>query len=165
MKTSKKKTNRLLPFALVVFLMLMGMGCEEEIATNCEGDNAQPVETFFTEDFEIATCQLNAENIDHSEKETHLIIKTQSDFEKYVSCTENAPTIDFDEYFVLAGIYRHQQCAIFDRQSVVLCEERLIYRVRLLEQDCLAITSVTYFTVISKDHDSKEVEFDVQFSN
>lgn len=36
MKTSKKITNRLLPFALVVFLMHIGMGCEEDdISTNC----------------------------------------------------------------------------------------------------------------------------------
>lgn len=36
MKTSKKITNRLLSFALAGALMLMGMGCEEEVNQNFE---------------------------------------------------------------------------------------------------------------------------------
>ena len=165
MQKPSKNAKRLFPFALAGALMLMSMGCGEELNTNCDGDNAQPIETFFDSDFDSAICQLNAQNIDQSEKETHLIIKTQNDFERYVNCTENAPTIDFDKYFVLAGVYRHHHCALIDRQSVVLCKGKLIYRVRLLELDCPSFTSVTYFTVMSKDYDSKEVEFDVQFVN
>lgn len=145
-------------FALI---MLTFYSCKEEFK-DCTGDNAQSIDTYYENEFENAFCQL--QNIDDSKEETHLIIKSQSDYEKYVSCTEKLPTIDFDEYLVLAGVYRHHQCALFNWQSVVLCENEIIYRVRLLEQDCQILTSITYFNVISKEFDENKIEFDVQFS-
>jgi hypothetical protein len=165
MQKPTKNTNRLLPFALAGALMLMGMGCGEELNTNCDGDNAQPIETFFDSDFDSAICQLNAQNIDQSEKETHLIIKTQNDFERYVNCTEDVPEIDFNEYFILAGMYRHHQCTVFDRQEVLLCDNRIVYKVELLEQICAALTNVSYFVVIDRQYENLPFVFNVKILN
>lgn len=161
MKDLIQEQKILIPICLAL-IMLTFYSCKEEFK-DCSGDNAQSIDTYYENDFETAFCQL--QNIDISKEEIHLIIKSQTDFEKHVSCTEDLPKIDFDQYFVLAGIYRHHQCAAFDQQSVLLCGNNLIYRVRLLEQDCLAAIPVLYFTVIGKEFDDNEIEFDVEFSN
>ena len=50
MKTSKKITNRLLPFALAGALMLMGMGCEEEKSQTAPIEvNVQLLDTLLNE--------------------------------------------------------------------------------------------------------------------
>jgi hypothetical protein len=165
MKKPAKNAKRLFPLALAGALMLMSMGCGEELNTNCDGDNAQPIETFFDSDFDSAICQLNAQNIDQSEKETHLIIKTQNDFERYVNCTEDVPEIDFNEYFILAGMYRHHQCAVFDRQEVLLCNNRIVYEVELFEQICAALTNVSYFVVIDRQYENLPFVFNVKILN
>jgi hypothetical protein len=161
MKTLKKHLKQcLLP---MVAVLVLGMGCGEDVAQNCDGDNAQPIETFYESDFEEVNCQL--QNTDANGKEVHLIIKNQDEYETYFSCIDGLPAIDFDDYIILAGVYSHHQCAIFDRQSLVICDNQLIYRVRLQEQDCFALTDIQYFTVLSKVHESNEIKFDVQFSN
>ena len=127
MKTSVHKQKIWIPIC-VSLLMLTCYACKEDFK-NCTGDHAQAIDTYYENDFETAFCQL--QNIDNSKDETHLIIKSQSDYEKYVSCTEDLPAIDFDKYFVLTGVYRHHQCVIFEQQAVILCENSLIYRVRM----------------------------------
>ncbi|MFD2036923.1 hypothetical protein ACFSKL_19115 [Belliella marina] len=146
-----------------LFLLTVLIGsCQNEINPDCEGDNAHQVESFYIDEFESASCGL--QNIGGNEKETNLVITTQADFEKYFTCSEQL-TIDFDEYFILAGMYRHQQCAEFDSQQVLLCNNRIVYKVRMLEQICQAPIAVFYSTVIEKKHNALPVEFDVQFKN
>jgi len=145
---------------LLIFIGSISVSCGEDVSQNCEGDTAQPIETFYEPEFEEVNCIL--QNTDPNEKEVHLIIKNQEGYETYFSCIEGLPAIDFDEYFILAGVYGHHQCAVFDNQSVVLCENRLIYRVRLQEKDCFALTDIHYFTVLSKGHENSKIKFDIQ---
>jgi hypothetical protein len=143
-------------------ILLTAFSCEKE-EENCDMDNAQHVETFYSDEFERIPCSLH--NIDTDNKVVNLVIKTQADFEKYLSCSSQLPAIDFKKYFILVGRYRHHQCAIFDSQEVLICDNKLFYKVRMLEQDCLAFTDVFYVTVIEREYVNLPVKFDVKFMN
>ncbi|MFD2035734.1 hypothetical protein ACFSKL_13100 [Belliella marina] len=147
---------------ILLLLAALTCSCQNEINPDCEGDNAQQVELFYVDEFESTPCGL--QNIEGNEKETNLVITTQADFEKFFTCSEQLH-IDFDKYFILAGMYRHHQCAVFDSQQVVLCNNRIVYKVGLLEQICAALTNVSYFVVIDKQYENLPVVFDVKFSN
>lgn len=152
-------------FKTMTFLLLLtGLtgSCQNEAIPDCEGENAKQVESFYMDEFENTPCGL--QNNKGNEKETNLVITTQKDFETYITCSEQVP-IDFDKYFILAGVYRHHQCALFDSQHVSICNNKIVYKVKMLEQICQAPTPVFYAVAIEKKHSSLPVEFHVQFKN
>lgn|SRR5690554_3780860 len=147
-----------------LFLPLLTFGCQDEsIPQDCAGDKTQFIETFYSEEFASIPCGL--QNAESDEKEVNLVITTQTDFEKYFTCSAQLPVIDFDKYLIFAGTYRHHQCAVFDSQSVSVCNNKINYRVTILEQACDAFTSIFYATVIEKEYIYLPVNFDVQFKN
>jgi len=148
----------------ILLLTVLATSCQNEVVTqNCVGDNVQLLQTFYSEEFATVPCSL--QNIESTDKEVNLVISNQTDFEKYFTCTQLLPEIDFEKYFILAGRYKHNNCAVFDSQQVLICQNKIIYKVKLLEQDCKAITSVYYATVIEIKYNSIPVEFDIQFKN
>lgn len=148
----------------ILLLILLTTGCQNEsVPQDCSGDNAQSIETFYSE--ELASIPCGLQNIESTEKEVNLIIANQVDLEKYFTCSEQLPEIDFNKYFILAGRYTHNNCAVFDSQQVSICNNKVIYKVKMLEQVCQAITSVFYATVIEKKYSNLPVDFDVQFKN
>lgn len=148
----------------ILLLTVFVTSCQNEVVTqNCEGDNAQFLETFYSEEFTSVPCSL--QNIESDVKEVNLIISSQPDFEKYFTCFEQFPEIDFEKYFILAGRYTHNNCAVFESQQISICNNKIIYKVRMLEQECHAITSVYYATVLEKKYNSLPVDFNVQFKN
>ena len=146
----------------VFLLILLTISCQNEsIQQDCSGDNAQSLQTFYSDELTNVPCSL--QNIESTEKEVNVVIANQADLEKYFTCAGQLSEIDFEKYIILAGRYRHHQCAIFDNQQIVLCNSKVVYRVWLLEQDCLAVMSVFYATVIEKKYSDLSIEFDVQF--
>lgn len=146
----------------LLFLTLFAFGCQNEsVPQDCSDDNGQFLETFYSE--ELGSIQCGLQNIESTEKEVNLIITNQVDLQKYLTCFELLPEIDFDKYFILAGRYTHNNCAVFDSQQVSLCNNKVIYKIKMLEQACHAITSVFYATVIEKKYSKLTVDFDVQF--
>ena len=137
------------------------------LTVSCHNENLPPecdvIETFYNDEFENITCSL--QNINTDDQTVNLLIKTQADYEKYFICSTQLPAIDFEKYFILAGRYRHHQCAVFDSQQMLLCNNRIVYRVRILELICAAFTNVYYFAVIDRQYENLPVEFDVQFAN
>jgi len=129
----------------------------------CGGDDAQEVQNFYTDEFGNNPCIL--QNIDNDDKDVNLIIKTQADYEKYFACSFQPPAVDFKKYFILAGRYRHHQCAAIDSQKTLLCENRLFFKVRMLHKDCYAITNLFYFAVIERQLENLPVVFDVRFTD
>lgn len=105
------------------------------------------------------------ENIDEMKTNVFVVIKNQNDFEKYVRCNYEPMEIDFNSQILLAGRYRHHQCAVFDSQQILICENKLYYKVRMIEQICAAFTNVHYFAVIDRQYENLPVVFDVKFSN
>ncbi|WP_339700963.1 hypothetical protein [Algoriphagus aquimarinus] len=68
-----------------LFLALLTFGCQDEcVSQDCAGDNAQFIETFYSEEFASTPCGL--QNIDSDEMEVNLVISTQTDFDKYLTC-------------------------------------------------------------------------------
>ncbi|MCV9388132.1 hypothetical protein [Reichenbachiella ulvae] len=158
MKTLKTITLSLL------FLAVLTTGCENESLTqNCEGDNAEFPEVFYSE--ELASIPCGLQSVESDNKEVNLVITNQADLEKYFTCHEQLPEIDFNKYFILAGSYTHHQCALLDSQSVSICNGRIAYNVNLLEQDCQAITSVFYAIAIENKYNNLPVDFKIQFKN
>lgn len=148
----------------ILLLTLLTNGCQNEsIPQSCEGDNAQYLTTFYSDEFEGASCGL--QSVENDEIEINLVITNQTDFEKYIFCSVQPPVIDFEKFFILTGVYRHHQCALFDSQQVSVCNNKIIYKVRMLEQICQAAIPVFYITVIEKKYSNLPVEFDVQFKN
>jgi len=148
----------------VFLLLLLTISCQNETALqDCSGDTAQYLQTFYSDEFANIPCTL--QNIESTEKEVSVRIEDQSDLEKYFSCAEQLPKIDFDKYIIIAGRYRHHQCAILESQQVLLCNNKIFYKVRMLEQACAAFTNVYYFAVIDRAYENLPVEFDVKFSN
>lgn len=145
---------------ILFFLTSVTGSCQTEVDPDCDGDNVQQVESFYIDEFESTPCGL--QNIEGNEKETHLVINTQADFEKYFTCAEQL-AIDFEEYFILAGMYRHHQCALLDSQQVSICNNKIVYKIRMREQICQAPSAVFYSIVIKKKYRALPVEFDVQF--
>ena len=157
----KNLFNKTVCISLVI--VLIG-GCrEDEVIQNCEGDDAQQIETFYTAEFGNTPCSL--QNINSADKVVNIVIKTQADYEKYFTCISQPPTVDFEKYFIIAGNYRHHQCALFKGQKVLLCNNKIIYRVFILKQICDSITDVFYVTVIEKKYENLPIEFDVKFIN
>lgn len=146
---------------LLLTILTPMVSCQKEDL--CEGDEAKQVETFYASEFNAAYCGL--QNIDNNKKAINLVIKTQEDYEEYFSCGLQTPEIDFEKYFILAGVYRHHQCARFDSQQVLICNSKIFYKVRMLEQDCQAFTNVFYMAVIEKKYSNLQVKFDVKFLN
>ncbi len=146
---------------LILFTLLSGSCQEEAMILNCEGENVQRIDTFYDDELENIPCSI--QNINPDTKEVNLVIKTQADYEKYFTCSNELPVIDFEKYFILAGRYRHQQCAVFDRQQVLLCNNKLIYKVEMLELICASFTNVFYATVIEREYEGLSVVFDVGF--
>lgn len=144
-------------------LLWLTISCQNETALqDCSGDNAQSLQTFYSDELTSIPCAL--QNIESNETEVKVVIVNQVDLEKYFTCAEQLPEIDFDKFIILAGRYRHQQCAVFESQQVLLCNNKILYRVRVLEQACAAFTSVYYYSVIGKVYENLPVVFDIKVS-
>lgn len=147
---------------ILLILTALSSSCQKEDVI-CEVDNAQQIETFYNNEFENIPCSL--QNINTDDKVVNLVIKTQADYEKYFICSYAPPAVDFGKYFILTGRYRHHQCAMFDSQLVLLCNNKIVYKVGMLEQICAAFTNIYYFAVIEREYENLPVVFDVKFSN
>ncbi|SDA91735.1 hypothetical protein SAMN03080617_03435 [Algoriphagus alkaliphilus] len=153
-----------LSYIALFLCCVLTLSCgESENPISCENINGIAIESFEDLFFEDVTCFI--QNINPDQGTVKLVIKTQSDFEKYFACNPMVPQIDFEKYFILAGRYRHRQCAIWDSQQVFSCKKRIIFKVNMLEQVCLAFTNVYYFTVLEKKYSNWPIEFDVRFIN
>jgi hypothetical protein len=156
--------NILKALTILLTSTALSSSCQkEDVVQKCEGDNAQQIETFYNDEFENIPCSV--QNINTDDKVVDLVIKTQADYKKYFTCSTQLPDVDFEKYIILAGRYRHNQCAVFDNQQVLMCDDKIFYKVRMLVQDCQAITNVYYVTVIERKYENVPVIFDIKFAN
>jgi hypothetical protein len=150
----------------VILLALLITGCQtESIPQNCEERDDHPqLPTFYTEEFRGSSCWLQ-KNIESDKKQVDFVITNQADYEKHILCSGAPPVVDFEKYFILAGVYRHHQCALFHSQHVSICNNKIFFRVRMLEQICQAPMAVVYITALEKKYSNLDIEFDVRFKN
>jgi hypothetical protein len=145
----------------LLFLWLAIGGCEPSFdSEKCEGENTLLVESYFSKEINEFPCGLT--NLDEKAKQINLIIETKSDFEKYFSCNEGFPDIDFNKYFILAGRYTHKNCAVLINQNVVICENTLVYNVNIQAQICNGISDVYYYQIVLRDYLKYKIKFNVQ---
>jgi hypothetical protein len=145
-------------------LILMAVSCHKEaLIPNCEGDNAYHIGTFYSDEFRDTPCSL--QNVSTDDKVVNHVIKTQGDYEKYIACGIQRPAVDFEKYYILAGRYRHNYGAKLYTQQVLICNNKIIYEVRLEGQDSNTFMDVFYATVIERKYVNMSIEFDVKFIN
>ncbi|NJO00245.1 MAG: hypothetical protein HC880_00005 [Bacteroidia bacterium] len=107
------------------------------------------------------TCSL--QNINEDELIVNLVINSQTDFEKYVKCSdENLPSINFSENTLLAGRVISPNCGIIKNQAINKHCQDYIFTVKLEPGVCGAVTQVSYFAITSKIPNSSNIEFNIQ---
>jgi hypothetical protein len=110
-----------------------------------------------TKDSRICTLQ----NIDNNAAEVNLVIRSQADQDKYLSCSSGL-VIDFSKKMLVAGRYTASHCAQIETQSVdKICTGQLIYNVDIRGDDCTAFTQVFYMVIV--DRSDKHVRFNVTY--
>ena len=144
-------------FTALLLLSLMVTGCqkkgapheEEEEQTidavfmaldenapplNC-GEGGTPVPIFYTEEIANGFCRLEVPLVDSAAKSKRgigAVIKNKAAFDKFFTCRETRPPIDFDNYFVLAGIYGHTSSpVILIQKEVSVCNNKLLFKMEL----------------------------------
>jgi hypothetical protein len=153
------KSLRFLSFFVVSLLF----SCEKDWLKDCVEGNVQHVdaENLRLESGRICILQ----NVDDGKKEVTVRIDNAEDFEKYLYCGLLEPSFepDFVESFILAGKFSHHQCAALERQSLFICNGKLVYQVNIDQHDCQALTTVYYGVLVPRDYMDLQVVFDVQF--
>jgi len=149
-----------MPMTMSLGIMIVSMGCEDEVSVNCDGDRAQPVEQFYEDEYDVANCQFK--NLEIKAGENNFVIKNQNDYEKFVTCNDDLPNIDFDKYFILAGVYQHHQCATLVNQQILNCNGKINFNVKIEETDCLVITEVTYLVVLERKYEKIPISYNIK---
>lgn len=145
----------------VALAFLLTVSCNDDESKNCREDEAIPVETFYAA---FGDLKCNFQNVEEDDKEL-FVISNQEDLDMYLDCPTE-PQIDFRQYFVIAGIYTHHQCAVLENQVILNCHAvRLIHKVLLSELACQAITPIFYAAVIERKYLDLPIERAIVFSN
>jgi hypothetical protein len=157
----KKAIMNFKSYFIHLFIVVGIGGCETSMnPVNCTEENKVALEPINVEGFNPESCRL----VDTTkEQEYRIIIKSKTEFDKYINCSINAPDVDFNKYFILAGSYNHRQCATLDNQQISICSDALVYNVNLREQDCLAVTRVYYFAIVENKYSNLPVTFEIEF--
>lgn len=148
---------------LILYLLstaLVWFGCEPNFdPEKCLGEDAFLVETFYNEELLQFPCAILPE--DESYGARNFIITTQDEFDETFICNDGFPTIDFNQYFVLAGRFRYRDDASLQSQSVILCENKLVYNVEIKKSILNSITNVFYYQVVDREYLNKDIIFNV----
>lgn len=153
------KTNPKNLFAALLVGVVF-ISCEPSFnPENCSGEDSLQIETFYNEEFQQFPCAIQLD--DESFGIRNFIIKSQEEFENIMSCNAGSPLIDFNEYFVLAGRFRYKDSASLQSQSVIICDNRLVYNVEIQKSILNSITNTFYYLVISREYINYEIIFNV----
>ena len=135
----------------------------------CTGDATELISTFYASEIANGACRAMVQNLGltaNSSRGTGIIIKNQAAYEKSLTCAVSQPVIDFENYFVLAGFYRHSSCATFKQHTVMLCDGKIVFSIDMLKGLCAGPNNVIFSMVaIKKMYITKEILIDMQFVN
>lgn len=135
----------------------------------CTGGAPESIATFYVDEIGNSVCRAQIQNLgltSNSGRATGIIINNQAAYDKYLTCAATKPVIDFENYFILAGLYRHNSCASLKQYEVKLCDDKLIFRIDMLKGLCAGPNNVIFLmVVVEKIYEDKTIVFDMQFSN
>ena len=101
------------------------------------------------------------QHINEEETIVNLVINSQTDYEKYITCIGTSPAIDFTKHTLLAGRIKTTTIDHLDSQSVVRSCFELKYTVTIEEGVATQPYVVYYFALIAKTY--IPVSFDVRY--
>ncbi len=145
-----------------ICLALSFSGCDNDDQGCQDEPSAIPFETFVLA--EDQWCMLNA--IDETKPQIDLIIQTQDDYEKYVECSSDLPSIDFSEKTLLAGrLKTPYQDKVITQTYTRDCKNRYVFHVEIGLGIAPATSNVFYFAIVPKTAIENNVIFDVEYRN
>lgn len=148
------------PLLILLSVLVTFVSCEPSFdLEKCLGEDAFLVETFYNEELLQFPCAILLE--DESYGARNFIITTQDEFDEILICNDGFPSIDFNQYFVLAGRFRYRDDASLQSQSVILCENRLVYNVEIKKSILNSISNTFYYQVVDREYLNKEIIFNV----
>lgn len=135
---------------IVMIFLLAGvvLSCTRNSEDNCPGTK---IETVSIEDLEY----LRFKDVDEEKKEVNFVIRSKSEYDKYVISTHERPEIDFSKYALLCGRIKYNKCHFLERKEVVDRCGILEHRVYVGERLCGALTTIYYFTVVPAEYTQK----------
>lgn len=132
------------------------------------GEGGTPIATYYSEEIANGFCRLEVPLIDSAAKSKRgigAIIRNQAAFNKYFTCRETLPSIDFENYFVLAGLYRHHSGASFKKQALTQCGDTIVFKMEMRKGLQAAPYSIFSMAAIEKKHYNKKILFNMEFTD
>ncbi len=132
------------------------------------GEGGTPVPVFYTEEIANGFCRLDVPLVDSAAKSKRgigAVIKNKAAFDKFFTCREIRPPIDFDNYFVLAGLYRHHSGAFFKNHEILLCGDTIVFKVNMTKGAQAASYSVFSMVSVEKKYSNMAIHFEMEFTD
>ena len=134
---------------------------------NC-GEGGTPVPVFYTEEIANGFCRLEVPLVDSAAKSKRgigAVIRNKAAFDKFFTCRETRPPIDFDKYFVLAGFYRHHSGAFFKNHEILQCGDSIFFKIHMKKGLQAATYSVFSMVSIEKKYSNMAIHFEMEFTD
>ena len=141
---------------------------EDAPSFECTNDSQEVINTFYNDEITNSICRLNFQLIDSTAKSKRgigMIIKNKAVFEKYFTCRESSPPIDFDNYFVLAGYYGYTSPPKLKEKKIILCGNKLVFKMDLEAGIAAQPGSIFIMIAIERKYINKEILIDMRITN
>ncbi len=149
--------------AVTAMLMLSSPGCQPLGNQPCGSTEESRA---IASDFAYLTSddrEVYFTGIDETQNVVNLVIRTETDYKKYLATSQGdtLPTINFNEYILLAGRAKTRHSDLILSQSVVETCGETVYKVRIGGGIGTAPSVVRYFALIPAG--STNAKFDVSW--
>ncbi len=148
----------------VLISVCCNWGCTQNQLIDCTGESNQVSFETLLSSSASEICGLK--NIDNNELTVNLIIKSQSEYENYISCSPSSPVVDFNEKTLLAGRMKTPNEDRIINQSVTFdCNGNYLYNVEIGYGIATHPIDVYYFAVIPKILPETRIDFNIVYLN
>lgn len=147
--------------AVIAMLILSSSGCQPLGNQPCGSTEESKA---ITSDFAYLTSDVREvyfTGIDETQEVVNLVIRTETDYKRYLATIQGdtLPTINFNEYILLAGRAKTRHSDLILSQSVVETCGETVYKVRIGGGIGTVPSVVSYFALVPAG--STNVRFDV----
>lgn len=152
--------------AVTAMLMVMALSCGQDPVNVDSNDDSVPFEVL-TQHPHVSNCGFAKTPSDEYEVDDELsrfemVITGKDEFDNWFNCREEMEEIDFEEFFVLAGISKgHHQCVEVRNLDVLVSNDALLFSVEIWEADCFVPETARYIVKVSAEYKFYPVEFNV----
>jgi len=172
MNTEKQVMFKIVVISIVTALLTsLAISCSDDPASvnNSENDDPkQPVQfEVLNQHPHVSNCWLAGNPPDEYKVSDELssfemIITDEDEFESLFNCHEEVEEINFEEYFVLAGLGTlNPSCVEVKELDVVLLDEVVVLSVEIWPLDCAMPDVARYIVKVPAGYKDYPIEFDL----